>query len=149
MEAVREPPNGDAARLRSVLTRLSRHLNDSSSGEGLTPTQASVLGLLNFHGRLGSAELAQLEGLNPTMVSRIVGRLEELGLIRRLQNKEDLRSVSVEITDEGRAVSEQVRDAQSAVVAARLGDLSAEERASIAASIGALEALSGAFSQRK
>ncbi len=147
---VRESVNDVAVRLRSVIGRLSRHLNASASSEGLTPSQASVLGLLNFHGRLASAELARLEGLNPTMVSRILGRLEELALVRRTPNADDLRVVTVEITDTGRSLGEQVRAAQSAVVAERLAELDPHEQHAIDAAIPALEALSAAlFARRK
>ena len=70
------------ARLRGVIGKLARKLNDTSTGEGLTPTQYSVLGLVRKRGPLGLAELTDLEGLNPTMLSRVVGRLLELELIR-------------------------------------------------------------------
>ncbi len=140
----------DAARLRSVIARLSRRLNASASIEGLTPTQASVLALLRFHGRLAIADLVRFEGLNPTMASRILGRLEELELIRRTPNADDLRSVTVEITDLGRGRSEQIQEAQSAIMADRLDDLDAEARQAITAAIPALEALAASLlAQRK
>src|SRR6201996_4916497 len=66
-------------RLRSVISRLARQLNDTSTDEGLTPTQYSVLGLVRNRGPLGLAELASLEGLNPTMLSRVVKVLDERG----------------------------------------------------------------------
>ena len=44
------------ARLRGVIPRLARELNDTSTGEGLTPTQYSVLALVRSRGSLGLAE---------------------------------------------------------------------------------------------
>src|SRR4051794_26476911 len=99
----------DVARLRGVIFRLARQLNATSTGEGLTPTQASVLGLVAFRGPLGLAELTELEGLNPTMLSRVVRKLDEDGLIRRLPDPSDLRAVRVEVTPEGALVHERVR----------------------------------------
>src|SRR5579863_5922375 len=69
-------------RLRRAVLRLARQLNAASVGEGLTPTQASVLGIVTHRGPLGLTELTEIEGLNPTMLSRVVGKLDSFGLIR-------------------------------------------------------------------
>jgi DNA-binding MarR family transcriptional regulator len=104
------------SRLRGVIGRLARQLNATSTVEGLTPTQASVLGLIAFRGPLGLAELTELEGLNPTMLSRVVRKLDEDGLIRRLSDPADLRAVQVEITPAGAQVHEHVRTLRTQAV---------------------------------
>ena len=71
-------------RLRRVVLKLARQLNAASREEGLTPTQASVLGIATTRGPLSLAELTELEGINPTMLSRVIGKLDEFGLIKRL-----------------------------------------------------------------
>ena len=129
------------ARLRGVIGKLSRQLNASATSEGLTPTQASALGLIAFRGPLSLAELAELEGLNPTMVSRVVGRLDEIALIRRMQNPQDLRAAMVEITPTGRSMNERIRAERGKVVSACLDRLSETEREAIIAALPALEAL--------
>ena len=86
------------ARLRGVIARLARQFNETSTGEGLTPTQYSVLTLVRVRGPLGLAELTDLEGLNPTMLSRIVKVLDERGLIRRMPDPSDMRAARVERT---------------------------------------------------
>src|SRR5246127_2810946 len=80
------------ARLRGVIPRLARQLNDTSTGEDLTPTQYSVLALVRIRGPLGLTELTELEGLNPTMLSRVIKALDERGLIRRLPGLTDMRA---------------------------------------------------------
>ena len=55
------------ARLRAVIPRLARVLNETSTDADLTPTQYSVLALTHVRGPLGLTELTELEGLNPTM----------------------------------------------------------------------------------
>ncbi len=129
------------ARLRAAIGRLSRQLNASATHEGLTPSQASALGLIGGRGPLSLAELAKLESLNPTMVSRIVGRLDELDLIRRRQNPDDLRAAWVEITPEGRRMTERIRDSRGQVVSDCLGRLDPADRAAIDAALPALEHL--------
>lgn len=129
------------ARLRRVIGRLSRQLNASSTEEGLTPTQASVLGLVALRGPLRLAELAELEGLNPTMLSRIVRKLDEAGLIRRLADPSDLRAARAEITADGAAVAERVRAQRTQVVSACLDKLPDETSEELLRALPALESL--------
>jgi DNA-binding MarR family transcriptional regulator len=128
-------------RLRGVIGRLARQLNASSTGEGLTPSQASVLGLIVFRGPLSLAELADLEGLNPTMLSRVVGRLLELDLIQRIPDPADLRSASVVATDSGREVDARVKGQRAAVVSECVDQLTGEQEQALADALPALEAL--------
>lgn len=129
------------ARLRVVIGRLARQLNATSTGEGLTPSQASVLGLVTVRGPLGLTELAELEGLNPTMLSRVVGRLGELGLISRVQDPADLRAAKVEVTPAGAEVSERVRAQRTEIVARCLERLPSATARTLLDALPALEAL--------
>jgi DNA-binding MarR family transcriptional regulator len=129
------------SKLRGVVLKLARELNATATGEGLTPTQASVLGLIAFRGPLGLTDLALLEGLNPTMLSRVVGRLTELGLIQRDPNPEDLRAIRVEATDTGRLLHERVKLLRSEAIGSCLDELPAESVRSIVDALPALEEL--------
>ena len=62
-------------RLRAVIGRLSRRLRPTVAGSGLTPSQISVLFTIVRLGPLGLSELAEIESLNPTMLSRITAQL--------------------------------------------------------------------------
>jgi DNA-binding MarR family transcriptional regulator len=128
-------------RLRRVIGKLARQLNASSTGEGLTPSQASVLGLVVARGPLGLGELAQLEGLNPTMLSRVVGALDSLGLVRRMPDPNDLRSISVEATAAGRRSDQRVKIERAAVMSACIEKLPEQHVAHLLAALPALEAL--------
>jgi DNA-binding MarR family transcriptional regulator len=132
-------------RLRGVISRLARQLNASSTAEGLTPSQASVLGLVVFRGPLSLSELAGLEGLNPTMLSRVVGRLQELELIRRIPDPADLRSASVTATPAGQQVDRRVKAQRAAVVSECVDQLPARQQQALKAALPALEALAEAL----
>lgn len=143
--ACRQASNGGSivdmevvVQLRGVIAKLSRRLNASATHQGLTPSQASALGLISWRETVSLAELTELEGLNPTMVSRIVGRLDELELIRRTPNPQDLRSALVEITPTGRALNERIRAERGSVVATCLDQLPDTDRTAIAAALPAL-----------
>ena len=132
------------ARLRAVIRRLARELNDTSTGEGLTPTQYSVLALVRSRGPLGLAELTELEGLNPTMVSRVIRVLDEGGLIRRLPDPNDLRAARLAVTPMGEQVHDRVRAQRTQVLSERLDQLPPETAESLLAAVPAMEALAEA-----
>ena len=129
------------SKLRGVISKLARELNATATDEGLTPTQASVLGLIAFRGPLGLTELAQLEGLNPTMLSRVVGKLTELGLIQRDPNPDDLRAVQVEATDAGRQLHERVKLLRTEALGSCLDQLPEKSARTIIEALPALDEL--------
>ncbi|MEV8373052.1 MarR family transcriptional regulator [Kribbella sp. NPDC056861] len=133
------------SKLRGVISKLARELNATATGEGLTPTQASVLGLIAFRGPLGLTELARLEGLNPTMLSRVVGKLTELGLIQRDPNPEDLRAIRVEATEAGRQLHERVKLLRTEAIGGCLDQLPEQSSRTIIEALPALEELAKAM----
>jgi DNA-binding MarR family transcriptional regulator len=132
------------ARLRGVIPRLARQLNDTSTGADLTPTQYSVLALVRLRGPIGLAELTELEGLNPTMLSRIVKVLDERGLVRRLPDPKDMRAARLEATRDGEQVHDRVREQRTQVLSECLNRLPTETAESLLAAVPAMEALAEA-----
>jgi DNA-binding MarR family transcriptional regulator len=132
------------ARLRGVIPRLARQLNDTSTGEDLTPTQYSVLALVRVRGPIGLAELTELEGLNPTMLSRIVKVLDERGLVRRLPDPKDMRAARLEATQDGEQVHDRVRAQRTQVLSECLDRLPEETAVTLLDAVPAMEALAEA-----
>ena len=60
-------------RLRAALGMTARYLRATDAGEGLTPTELSILATISRRGSLRLTELAEIERVNPTMLSRIAG----------------------------------------------------------------------------
>jgi DNA-binding MarR family transcriptional regulator len=129
------------ARLRTALARVSRSLRRIAAGSGLTPTQLSILGTVSRAGSMRLADLAAREGVNPTMLSRIVGRLDELGLVARTADPVDRRVVQVRVTPGGTALAQRIRAERDSALLARLEALDPDHVASLLAVIPALEAL--------
>jgi DNA-binding MarR family transcriptional regulator len=129
-------------RLRRVVLGLARRLNAASAGEGLAPAQASVLAVLINHGPLGVAELAEIEGLNPSMLSRVMGRLESVGLVRRRRDPHDYRAVLVEITPAGERTWQRISAERAEVISECVACLAAGQETALAVALPALEALS-------
>jgi DNA-binding MarR family transcriptional regulator len=128
-------------RLRRVILRLARQLNAASVGEGLTPTQASVLGIVARRGPLGLTELTEIEGLNPTMLSRVVGKLDSFGLIKRLRDPDDFRAARVEVTPEGTEAYQRIAAERAAILSERVAGLPPEQEAALIAALPALDHL--------
>ncbi len=134
-----------AIRLRRVVSKLARQLNTSSTEAGLTPSQASVLGLIVGRGPLSLAELGELEGVNPTMLSRMISRLHAMGFIDRIPDPADLRSASVVSTPAGERVDQQIKARRAAAVAQCMELLTAEQVSALTEALPALEALAEAM----
>ena len=131
----------DVDRLRIALGRIARQVDRQVSGDGMTRTQLSVLATIARLGPLGLGELADIEGLNPTMLSRVVGKLEASGLVSRAAAEADRRAVRVQTTAAGRALQQRLRRQRSQLFAARLAGLPGEQTERLRAALPALETL--------
>ena len=132
-------------RLRAVICQLSRRLNAATPSVGLSPSAVSVLGSVSANAAIGASELAEIEGLNPTMVSRIVGKLTDAGLIRRLADPDDGRAVRLVITDAGRRTLVQVRRERTTHLLDAIERMSEKDAAVLLDALPALESLALQF----
>lgn len=87
---------------------------------GLTHPQYLVMLALWEHEPLSVKRLSDLLQLDPATLSPLLKRLEAAGLVRRERDPQDERSLSVSLTEKGRALREQALKVPPAVVA-RLG----------------------------
>lgn len=131
----------DASRLRIALARINRSVERTSADAGYTRTQLSVLGAVVRLKSTGLAELAEVEALNPTMLSRVVGKLEAAGLILRTPAPEDRRAVMVQPTAAGRSLHLRLRKRRSDLFVQQLADLPTGHTAELLRALPALEAL--------
>jgi DNA-binding MarR family transcriptional regulator len=86
-------------------------------------------------------ELAEIEGVNPTMLSRVVAHLDERGLVRRRPDPDDRRAGLVEVTAQGRRTHDRLRAERGHVLAEGLLGLGPTQRAALEKALPALEAL--------
>ncbi len=128
------------ARLHSAISRSARLLRETATG-GLTPTQLAVLGALLRGGPRQLTELAATERINPTLLSRVVGRLEDEALVVRTPQEQDRRSYLVSITDKGQALAEQIRLERRSALGERLSRLDPAQVDALVSALPALEAL--------
>jgi DNA-binding MarR family transcriptional regulator len=123
-------------------------LRPTLAGSGLTPSQTSILLTVNRRGPLRLTDLAAIESINPTMLSRITGRLSERGLITRTQDIGDRRAALVESTSAGRRMHKRIQKERTAALEAQLQELSPREMESLQAALPVLERLAELVGKR-
>jgi len=131
----------DLARLRIALARIARALDRQTRGDELTRTQASALATITRRGPMRISEVAEIEGVNPTMLSRIVAKLEDAGLLRRTQDPDDGRAARVEATAAGAAETLRLRTERTELLARQLGEMPQDEAHRLLLALPALESL--------
>ncbi len=122
-----------AAQLRLSVLRLARRLRQLDvAAEGVTLSQLSALYVLVAQGPLTLGDLAGAEKVQPPTMTRLVSRMEEDGLVRRLAHPTDGRVVVVDPTPEGTRLVEESRRRRTAELVRRLATLTEAERATLA-----------------
>jgi DNA-binding MarR family transcriptional regulator len=141
----------NASRLRIAIGRLSRRLRqtDAAAAAGLTPTRSSVLLNVVRSGPIRLSELAASEGLNPTMLSRVVAELVDARLLRRSSDQGDRRAAWVEATAAGRRLVERMGRERTDALSVALEGLSDDERRDLDAALPALESLAEELKDRR
>src|SRR3954451_11815468 len=117
-----------AITLREAITRLNRRVRQARPIGDLTFSQLSALTSLQLAGALTPRELADTERVQPPTMTKIVGKLEERGLVARTPHPTDRRQVILAATEEGRAVYAQFERARNEWLAVQLAQLGPEER---------------------
>jgi DNA-binding MarR family transcriptional regulator len=92
-------------------------------------------------GPIRLSDLASFAGLNPTMLSRLVPKLEAGGLIRRLAVEGDRRVCRVEATAKGHRLLERIRSERNDALSKRLAELDPAEREAVLVALPVLEDL--------
>lgn len=132
-----------AARLRSTIGKLSRRLRptETALAVGLTPTRLAVLQRVCRQGSIRISELAEAEGINPTMLSRVIADLVESGLLERASDEGDRRAAWVKVTPAGKRLNERIRRERTDALKVALDGLSDAQLRQIEKALPALEQL--------
>lgn len=137
-----------AGRMRSVVGRMSRGLRQAGGQHDLSPSQSEVLGTVARRGDVRLSELASIEGINPTLLSRIIGKLETAGLLVREADPDDRRAAHVVPTARGRKRYEQIRSERTDALNLAIEALDEQEQQALAGALPVLEALADSLRHR-
>jgi DNA-binding MarR family transcriptional regulator len=96
-----EPAVADLAdRLGVAAVRLARLLRQQDESQ-LSPTMRATLGTISREGPLTLGELAAIEQVAPPTVTKVVGKLEDQGLVDREADADDRRICRVSLSTNG------------------------------------------------
>lgn len=90
--------------LLAARQEFAKHLNEKLQPNEMTSAQFSPLLAIADRRVKTAAELCRLFDYDSGAMTRLLGRIEKKGLIRRVKNEEDRRSDLLEITDAGREI---------------------------------------------
>ncbi len=134
-----------AAHLRLAVTRTARRLRQEgleAEGQGeLSPTLTAALATVDLHGPLTPSELAAREHVKRPTATRIVAKLEQLGLVTRTADPSDGRACLVATTTSGGALLRRLRTRKNAFLAKRLRHLDPDQVATLERAAEILERL--------
>jgi DNA-binding MarR family transcriptional regulator len=133
-------PLADA--LRPALLKASRALRREALRAGVSALDAQLLGAVKKHAGIGVSDLAEREQMTRASMSGHVKRMEAAGWIARAApDDDDRRRVGLTLTAKGGKALDAIRRRRNDWLAARLAQLSDEERAALAAAAAPLARL--------
>ena len=89
--------------------------------------------------RLG--DLAAIEGIAPSTLTRLVTHLEDSGFVKRCTDPSDARASTLAVTPKGREALDRLRAETTAILTRSIMALSPEQRRTLAAAMPVLEHL--------
>jgi len=132
---------GLAKQLGLRIIRITQFLTRQMQQEVLTPSQATVLTLLQDGRAWRLSDLASATGVRPPSMTELISRMERQGWLRKMDTAHDRRGVAVTITGEGRTLLQALNRRQIDLIAGRLALLSDEEKRMIEQALPVLDRL--------
>jgi DNA-binding MarR family transcriptional regulator len=127
-----------ASHLRLTIARTARRLRQEA-GTDLSPSMTAALATIERHGPMTPSEVASRERIQRPTATRVLARLEEMGLIARTPDPQDRRSSLIAITPEASEMLAEQRTRKTAFLAERLDRLTPDDRAALGRAADILE----------
>jgi len=88
--------------LRKTFAKVQRIVEDDLRKYETTPSQFYILWNLSIEEAIPMSELSRQSSCVNSNITSIITRMEERGLVKRIQDKKDRRVVRVELTEKGK-----------------------------------------------
>ena len=134
----------DPVQLADLLHRLTKRLRHAQAERlaplGLTPAQERALRMITRSQEPPRmTELADHLGIVPRSVTTVIDALEQAGLVRREIDPRNRRAIRLHLTERGRAVRDEMRQARRRAAEDLFAPLSAGDREALAAILSRLD----------
>ena len=123
----RRSSEATAQALHSAAIGLLRSVRRADGSSGLNSARLSALSVIVFAGPITLGELAGAEQVRPPTMTRIVNALEEQGLVRKVRDKNDRRTVYLSATMKGKRLMIESRNRRIRPLADRIERLGGRE----------------------
>ena len=134
--------NGLAGEVRTEVGRLAYHLRTPATRSGITPTRLAALSALTrYPDGVRQGDLAELMNMSAPSMTRLVEILQEAGWVERRRDPADQRCLLLVLSPVGRKTIETLRDDSATQLGEELAELTADERAALAAAVPVLRKL--------
>ncbi len=110
---------------------IERAMGTALEGHGITFRQCQMLGMLAAHGSLSQARVAEMMGVEPSSVARLVDRMTRDGWIERRPDPHDRRKNLLSATSRAEPAWQEVREVGLTMRAKALRGLSEPEVAEL------------------
>jgi DNA-binding MarR family transcriptional regulator len=131
-----------AGEVRTEINRLAYHLRTPATRSGITPTRlAALAALTRYPDGVRQGDLAEVLNISAPSMTRLVEILEEAGWVERRRDPADQRCLLLVLSPVGHKTLDALREESATVLSEELADLSADERAALAAAVPVLRKL--------
>lgn len=125
-----------AVELRAIFGKLKRKLREQGGANDWTPSQVSVLLLLEKDGPAAVSSLARAEGMRPQSMSAIIASLLEAGLVSGAPDPNDRRQTLISLSRKCRKLINDGRAARQDWLTSTIQErLSAQDQKKLAAAL--------------
>lgn len=121
--------------IKQVELAVRAHLDELLKPADVTALQYTALSVLERRGRLSAAQLARNSFVTAQSMSDMVRVLTRKGLISRTRDDTDRKRLLIELTPEGRAFLDGVRDDVAELDRRMTGSLNARQREALSRSL--------------
>lgn len=114
--------------IRLLDIRLARLTSDLLAPAGVSLAEISVLRMIGEHAGIQASALAEALSIKPPNLSKLLNRLESVGLLRRASSRRDVRAIALTLTPKGRNIVAFGQKVSGQVQDFSLRDLNADEQ---------------------
>jgi MarR family transcriptional regulator, transcriptional regulator for hemolysin len=134
------PPPTVGGLIHEIDRLVKKRFDRFAETTGMSRAQWHVLARVAKQQGINQATLADLVGVEPITICRMVDRLEALGLVERRPDPNDRRARLIHMTEAARPSLERTKEAAQALFSEALDGIGAEEEAILARLLGRIHA---------
>jgi len=119
--------------LAQAIGLLMRRVRAATASQELSWSESAVLGRLARGGPASTAELARAEAVKPQSMGTTIAALAAMGLVERKPHPTDGRQIHIQLTAQGAAMRQRLKDAKYTWLARAVSELDPHDQETLLA----------------